>query len=426
MISTDVPQAWQRTPNCPADFDIGALRFSRSATYTAAEREMVDLDHERTKEQATIAMARLATGSDQVGVEWLVTKPGTGVIVKAEKEVSGVALTFWLHVQPRSSPKFPYRKLRFEGSVDDLIQYCLSTRSRIFDLERFRPKTLVPFARDAVDIDASGIPPRFSLFAALPQEIRTAILQFAIEGLVVLHVDTHVSQSSSQPPTRLWILSRDLNSRGALLHVSRSLRHQSMDAARLLAADRDTRRHVQVVDTTTFEHAETVIKDVTSGLPRTSHPSKLDIIFKLIELNHYTVDTHKLVPPGCTVYLVMVNPESIFYTSYLSTLTSLGVKVFMTKPLDVRMATNEDMLYDECVGFKLGRHDYHSIYYRSCVRRGCTASLIASVLDIDVAGPRAVHELLWIERAGFRLSISDNEAKVLNAILPMSPLFPTA
>ncbi|KAK4951053.1 hypothetical protein LTR10_011046 [Elasticomyces elasticus] len=353
MPSTNVPRAWQRTPNCPADFNIGALRFSRSATYTAAEREMVDLACELSKEQATIAMARLATGSDKVSVEWLVTKPGTGVIVKAEKEVSGVSLTFWLHVQPVSSPKFPYRKLRFEGPVDDLIQYCLSTRSRIFDLERFRRKTLAPFARDTVDIDASGIPPRFSLFAALPQEIRTAILQFALEGLVILHVDTQVLQSPS-PPTRTWILSPDMINHGSLLHVSRSLRHQSMDAARLLAADRDTRRHVQVVDTTPFEHAETVIKDVILKLPRTSHPSKLDIVFKLIELNHYTVDTHKLVPHGCTVYLVVVNPESTFYTSHLSTLAGLGVKVFMTKPLGVRMATNEDMLYDDYVLVAVG------------------------------------------------------------------------
>ncbi|KAK5709830.1 hypothetical protein LTR17_019444 [Elasticomyces elasticus] len=425
MTSMDISRPWQRTPNCPAHFDIGALRFSRSATYTAAEREMVDLDRELPKEQATIAMAKLATGSDQISVEWLVTKPGTGVIVKVDKEVSGVPLTFWLHVQPGSSPRFPYRKLGFEGSVDDLIQYCFSTRSRIFDLERFRPETLAPFARDAGDTDASGIPPRFSLFSALPQEIRTAILQLALEGLVILHVDTQVPQSPSQP-TRMWILSPDMTSHRALLHVSRGLRHQSMEAARLLAADRDTQRHVQVVDTTTFEQAETVIKDVILSLPRTSHASKLDIVFKLIELNRYTVDTHKLVPPGCTVYLVMVNPESTFYTSYLSTLTGLGVKVFMTKPLHVRMATNEDVLYDECVGFKPGRHDYHSLCYRSCVRHGCIASLIASVLDIDVAGPRAVRELLWIERAGFRLSISDNEAKVLNAILPISPLFPTA
>ncbi|KAK3642602.1 hypothetical protein LTR56_010650 [Elasticomyces elasticus] len=425
MTSPDSSRPWQRTPNCPANFDIGALIFSRCATYTAAERDMMDLACELPKEQATITMARLATGSDKVSVEWLVTKPGTGVIVKAEKEVNGVSLTFWLHVQPRSSPKSPYRKLRFEGPVDDLIQYCLSTRSRIFDLERFRPNTLVPFARDAVDIDASGIPFRFSLFAALPQEIRTAILQFALQDLVILHVDTQVLQSPS-PPTRMWILSPDMINHGALLHVSTSLRHQSMDAARLLAADRDTRRYVQVVDTTTFEHAETVMKDGIFGLPRTSHASKLDIVFKLIELNHYTVDTHKLVPPGYTVYLVVVNTESTFYTSHLSTLTGLGVKVFMTKPLDVRMTTNEDMLYDECVGFKQGRHDYHSLYYRSCVRRGCIASLIASVLDIDVAGPKAVRELLWIERAGFRLSISDNEAEVLNAMLPMSPLFPTA
>ncbi|KAK5744127.1 hypothetical protein LTR17_002157 [Elasticomyces elasticus] len=425
MTSTDISRAWQRTPNWPADFDIGALIFSRSATYTATEREMVDFDRELLREQATIAMARLATGSDQVSIEWLVTKPGSGAIVKVEKKVSGIPLTCWLHVQPRSSPRFPYRKLMFEGPVDDLIQYCLSKRSRIFDLERFRPKTLVPFARDAVDIDTPGIPPRFSLFSALPQEIRTAILQIALEGLVVLHVDTQVPQSPSQP-TRMWILSPDMKSHFALLHVSRSLRHQSMDAARLLAADRDTQRHVQVVDTTTFEHVEIVIKDVILSLPRTSHASKLDIVFKLIELNHYTVDTHNLVPPGCTVYLVMVNPESTFYTSYLSTLTGLGVKVFMTKPLYVRRATNEDVLYEECVGFKPGRHDYHSLYYRSCVRRGCIASLIASVLDIDVAGPRAVRELLWIERAGFRLSMSNNEAKVLNAMLPMSSLFPTA
>ncbi|KAK5678752.1 hypothetical protein LTS10_009196 [Elasticomyces elasticus] len=425
MTTTDIPRPWQRTSNCPADFDIGALRFSRSATYTAVEREMVDLDDELLKEQATIAMARLATGSDQVSVEWIITKPGTGVIIKTEKEVSGVSLTFWLHVQPPSSLRFPYRKLRFEGSVDDLIQYCLSTRSRIFDLERFRPKTLAPFARDAVDTDASGISPRFSLFSALPQEIRTAILQFALEGLVVLHVDTQVPQTPLQP-TGIWILSPDMTSHGALLHVSRDLRHQSMDAARLLAADRDTQRHVQVVDTTTFEHAKTVIKDVILRLPRTSHAPKLDIVFKLSVLNSYTLDTHKLVPPGCTVYLVVANPESTFYTGYLSTLILLGVKVFMTKLLCVRMATNEYVLYDECVGFKQDGRDYHSLYYRSCVRRGCIASLIASVLDIDVAGPRAVRELLWIERAGFRLSISDNEAKVLNAILPVSPHFPIA
>ncbi|KAK4892087.1 hypothetical protein LTR27_009437 [Elasticomyces elasticus] len=426
MASPDISRPWQRTPNCPANFDIGALIFSHSATYTAAEREMVDLDGELPKEQATISMAKLATGSDQVNVEWLVTRPGRGVLVKVEKKVSGIPLTFWLNVQPRSSPEWPpYKKLMFEGPVDDLIQHCRSQRSRIFDLERFRPKTLAPFAMDAVDVDTSDTPPEFSLFSALPQEIRTAILQLALEGLVILHVDIQVPQTLSQPP-RMWILSPDMTSHGALLHVSRHLRHQSMDAVRLLAADRETRRHVQVVDTTTYEHAQTVIKDVILNLPRTSPASKLDIVFKLIELNHYTVDTHKLVPPGCTVYLVMVNAESTFYTSYLSTLTGLGVKVFMTKPLDVRTATNEDVLYDECVGFKPGRHDYHSLYYRSCVRRGCIASLIASVLDIDVAGPRAVRELLWIERAGFRLSISQNEAKVLNAILPVSPLFPTA
>ncbi|KAK4902697.1 hypothetical protein LTR27_000636 [Elasticomyces elasticus] len=278
---------WRRSPNCVADVDIGALYFSHSRTYTDEERKMVHLDGILRHEQQIVDEAIADTGCYRATVVWLTTQGGKtfrpAAIVKAEKAISGVAVIFWLIALAHAGRFTIMCKLDFEGSQDELVQHCATQHRRVDALEcdelrlayRNQLSTNLQQCLTRHHISDEVVVPGFRLLG-LPQELRTAILQFAMFDLTVLHVAIY--DSSAPTSQRAWLVSPDPVRDCALLQVSKSVREQSMDAARLLATASTTHWCVEVMGTTSVQNPQAAITELISGLQHNNN-TKLDLIF---------------------------------------------------------------------------------------------------------------------------------------------------
>ncbi|KAK5702736.1 hypothetical protein LTR97_003682 [Elasticomyces elasticus] len=175
--------------------------------------------------------------------------PRGEAVVKVEKQVAGIGLTFWLLAPIYGGHYVAATKLNFEGPEDELVALCTHEGEQHFDALRGDRIRFVPGARfyrggvESFDdfrqsktqnpgsANGDDVPPP-SAFLALPQELRTEILQRALDELPVIQA---LHPGSSQSACPLWVLSPDTKCQPALLMVSKSLRLQTLDAARLLA-----------------------------------------------------------------------------------------------------------------------------------------------------------------------------------------------
>ncbi|KAK5730645.1 hypothetical protein LTR15_000582 [Elasticomyces elasticus] len=239
------------TPNSVGNF--AALRYPASTTYSDEEKAIAEIDLLQQYEGDIVKAIVNSIGDVRVSIV-MVTLPTNAwprgeAVVKVEKQVAGIGLTFWL-LAPIYGGRFVVAtKLNFEGPEDELVALCANVGEQHFNALRGDRIRLVPggrFYRESVgsfddfrqsktknpgSADGDDVPPP-SAFLALPQELRTEILQRALDELPVIQA---LHPGSSQSACPLWVLSPDTKCQPALLMVSKSLRLQTLDVARLLA-----------------------------------------------------------------------------------------------------------------------------------------------------------------------------------------------
>ncbi|KAK4891277.1 hypothetical protein LTR27_010079 [Elasticomyces elasticus] len=413
------------TPNSVGNF--AALRYPASTTYSDEEKAQIDLlqQYEGDIVEALVNSIRNVRVSIVMVTLPTNARPWGEAVVKAEKQVAGIGLTFWLLAPIYGGRCVAATKLNFEGPEDELVALCAHEGEQHFnalrgDLIRFIPGAR--FYREIVgsfddfrqsktqnpgSADGDDVPPP-SAFLALPQELRTEILQRALDELPVIQA-LHSDSSRSACP--LWILSADAKRQPALLMVSKSMRLQTLDAARLLASTPD----VLFLDATSMSSMREAIQRHLGRIRQISAKQDLALVIALRRCDNFALDLHNLVPSSCRIYLVAYsqNPKGNDELNHRHDLERLGVQCFALEPLHRPVSSPSGAEYDRfdrCSG--AGRWAY------SCVRRKHVPSLVAAVLNVDQAGCGAVHEFLWYRPTS--VCLSRGEAQALDVLLQRS------
>ncbi|KAK5754965.1 hypothetical protein LTS12_014998 [Elasticomyces elasticus] len=415
------------TPNSVGNF--AALRYPASTTYSDEEKAIAKIDLLQQYEGDIVKALVNSIGNVRVSIV-MVTLPTNAwprgeAVVKVEKQVVGIGLTFWLLAPIYPGYYVTATKLNLEGPEDELVALCAHEGEQHFDALRGDRIRFVPgarFYRESVErfddlrqsktqnpssADGDNVPPA-SAFLALPQELRTEILQRALDELPVIQA-LHSDSSRSACP--LWILSADTKRHPALLMVSKALRLQTLDAARLLASTPDA----LFLDASSMSSIREAIQQHLCRICQISAKQDLALIIALRSFDDFALDLHNLVPSNCHVYLVAYspNPGSKKELDHRYGLNCLGVQCFALEPLHRLVSSASGAEYD-----RLDRCSDFRRWAYSCVRRNHVPSLVAAVLSVDQAGCGAVSELLWMRPTS--ASLSQREGQALDVLLQRS------
>ncbi|KAK4904037.1 hypothetical protein LTR49_026447 [Elasticomyces elasticus] len=128
---------WRHTPNRIAN--VSALRYPPVTTYTAEELEMADIAGMRQYEREMVDTVRKSTNCVQVSVVMVTIPNGADrskAVLKMEKQIAGIELTFWLLAPICPGSCAAVTKLAFEGPEDELIALCLRESEERLDTLR--------------------------------------------------------------------------------------------------------------------------------------------------------------------------------------------------------------------------------------------------------------------------------------------------
>ncbi|KAK5732403.1 hypothetical protein LTR17_010579 [Elasticomyces elasticus] len=409
------------TPNSVGNF--AALRYPASTTYSDEEKAIAKVDLLQQYEEDIVKAIVNSIGDVRVSIV-MVTLPTNAwprgeAVVKAEKQVAGIGLTFWL-LAPVCGGRSQLRR-----AEDELVALCAHEGEQHFDSLRGHLIHFIPggqFYRETVgsfddfrqsktqnpgNADGDDVPPP-STFLALPQELRTEILQRALDELPVIQA---LHPDSLQSACPLWVLSPDTKRQPALLMVSKSLRLQTLDAARLLASTPD----VLFLDASSVSSIREAVQQHLCRIYQISAKEDLALIIALRSFDDFALDLYNLVRSHCRVYLVACspNPKGNGELGYRHNLTSLGVQCFALEPLHRLVSSPSGAEYD-----RLDRCSGFSRWAYSCVRRNHVPSLVAAVLIVNQAGCSAVREFLWNRQTS--VCLSRREAQALDVLLQRS------
>jgi len=354
------------------------------------------------------------------------TSDGDGreiAVVKAEKEVCGIALSIWLLIPPGTKSQCFAHRLEFEGSEQSLVEYCVSRNKCMERLPRsmiwISPREEeLPYIANL--IISSAIVPDFtkpSAFLALPQELRSTILELALSDAVVLHY--------MQPEVRkAWIVCQDPQHGIAPLNVSKGIHCQFKEAACQLAQS-SPRRRVLVYDLRTDDIVHDDIMDQISICCASSGLEQLDIVLVIASISDMDsyIDTFLPATPAhrskCAVHIV-IDSRDHPPKNHMKRLRNIEevklCSVYRLQSLNLVTAQRTATGFD-----RLDVYNGEALVAKSTFRCWNMASLLCAVLDVDTSGQRTVQELLCEYDVSADISIS--EAAVLDAMLPRQPLF---
>ncbi|KAK5755026.1 hypothetical protein LTS12_014826 [Elasticomyces elasticus] len=402
------------TPNIVGNF--AALRYPASTTYSDEERAIAGIDLLQQYEGDIVKALINSIRNVRVSIV-MVTIPSNAwprgeAVVKVEKQVAGIGLTFWLLAPICGGNYVVTTKLNFEGPEDELVALCTHEGEQHFDALRGDRIRFVPGARfyrggvESFDdfrqsktqnpgsADVDDVPPP-STFLALPQELRTEIQQRALDELPVVQT-LHPDSSWSACPS--WILSADTKRQPALLMVSKSLRLQALDAARLLALTPD----VLFLDASSMSSIREAIQQHLGRIRQISAMQDLALIIALRSFDDFALNLHNLVPTNCRVYLVACSQNLVGHRElrHRYELNRAGVQCFALVPLHRLFSSTSGAEYD-----RLDRCSNSVRCAYSCVRRNHVPSLVAAVLSVDKAGGSAALDVL-LQRSGSNMAFN--------------------
>ncbi|KAK5688373.1 hypothetical protein LTS10_000351 [Elasticomyces elasticus] len=121
------------TPNSVGNF--AALRYPASTTYSDEERAIAKIDLLQQYEGDIVKAIVNSIGDVRVSIV-MVTLPTNAwprgeAVVKVEKQVVGIGLTFWLLAPICPGYYVAATKLNFEGPEDELVALCAMRENSI-------------------------------------------------------------------------------------------------------------------------------------------------------------------------------------------------------------------------------------------------------------------------------------------------------